>query len=531
MKKNIVFSKEARDKVKKGVNVMADAVGVTLGIRGRNVLISEAIEANYGLHQLPIKITKDGISVARKINLDDTIENVGILLLREASQKSADQSGDGTTSTIVLARSIVNEGLKEIDAGANSMEIKKGIDDAVKQVVEDLKRQSTPVNDDLEKIRNVAMVSANNDTLIGDLIAEAYAKIGSTGVISIEESAFTKTEVKISDGFEFKEGYVSPYFITDQGKGICELDSPFILLYDKKINAWSAIEGIVIAAMKEGRPLVIVCEDCEGEALAALSINNAQKKISVCVIKAPFFADVRREAMEDLAALTSATYVSDLKGLSLKNVTIKHLGSARKAKITKDSTVIIGGEKDVDTQTDLLNNLKMNLTQAKDDNEKEIIKNRIARLEGGIAVITIGGNTEVEMKERADRADDAVRATRSSCEEGYLAGGGTAFIRCEVAIAARASKDFQKGQEIISKVLSAPLEQICHNAGVDFPEVLSKVRQATGNVGYNAQTERVEDLVAAGIIDATKVLRCAITNAASVAGLILTAECMIVDSY
>lgn len=531
MKKNIVFSKEARDKVKIGANILADAVSVTLGSSGKNVLISNAIESNYGLHQLPIRITKDGISVAEQVKVDDVVENVGVLLLREASKKSADQSGDGTTSTIVLARAILNEGLEAINAGFNSMELKRGIDDAVGQVIEELKRTSIPVGDDIEKIRNVATVSANNDSSIGDLIAEAFAKIGKDGVISVEESTGVKTEVKISDGFEFDRGYISPYFINDQGKGLCEFNDPYILLYEKTISSWSAIEGVVLAVMKENRPLVIICEDVDGEALAALSINNAQKKIQVCAVKSPFFGDVRREAMEDLAALTSATYISEIKGIALKNVSVKQLGTCRKIKISKDTTVVIGGDKDLEAQTELLNTLKMNLVDAKEDREKTIIQNRIARLEGGIAILSIGGPTEVEMKERLDRADDAVRATKSSCEEGVNAGGGTAFIRCEIAINARASKDFQAGQEIVQRALKAPLTQICLNAGVDPKEVINDVTISDGTIGYNAQTGKIEDLMESGIIDATKVLRCAITNAASVAGLILTSECMIVEGY
>jgi chaperonin GroEL len=531
MKRDPIFGKEARDKIKEGVDTLAKAVSVTLGIRGKNVVICEAVETGYGLQQLPPRLTKDGVTGARQVKMEDLEKNVGVMLLREAAEKTVFMAGDGTTTTVVLAAAIVNEGINAIDAGLNSMEIKRGIDNAVLQVVELLKAQSTPVSGNIEKIRNVATVSANNDSSIGDLIAQAYEKIGEDGVIALEESKGLKTEIKISEGFEFDTGYISPYFINRPGKMICEFENPYILLFEKKIISWKSIESIVVQTMNEGRPLVIICEDIEGEALAALSINNAQKKISVCAVKAPFFDIVRTEAMEDLSALTGATYLSDVKGVKLENATVRHLGTCKSIKVSKENTVIVGGDKDDSKHTELLNELKMNLTQAKEEREKTIIQNRIARLEGGIAVLSIGGVTEVEMKERMDRADDAVRATKSACEEGFLPGGGTAFLRCEIAIDGRESKSFQAGQEIVQSVLAAPLTQICINAGIEPTHIVNQVMFETGAMGYNAQTEKVENLIQSGIIDATKVLRCAITNAASVAGLILTMECMLADRY
>lgn len=528
MKKNILFSKEARDKVQIGANLIADAVSVTLGPQGRNVLISESYLHDYDLRSFPIRATKDGVSVARCVKSEDQIENVGVLLLREASEKTMLQAGDGTTTTVVLARAILNEGLKLVDAGANPMELKKGIDAAVAQVVEQIKAMAVPVNGDIEKVRQIATIAANNDSSIGDLIADTFMKIGFDGVIDIEEAKSVNTEIKLIDGFTFDKGWLSPMFITNPSKQECELMEPYILLYDRNITTMKQIIPILNQVASESKPLVIICDDVDGEALAFLAVNTAQRKIQACAIRAPFIGEQKRELMEDLAAATGATFTTDLKGVAIENLKITHLGKAQKIIVSKEKTTIINGEKNKAEFRELYNNLKMNAVDAKSDEEKQQIEARIARLTGSVAVIMVGAATEVEMKEKKDRVDDSIRAAKSAMAEGYVPGGGTAFIRA-ISNLAPPTDDYKKGYLLLGSILNAPLNQICLNAGVK-DKLLEVIAESGYNIGYNAKTNKVEDLVASGVIDPVKVLRCSLQNAASVAGVVLTAEAMIVDS-
>jgi chaperonin GroEL len=562
MKKNILFGKEARDKVKKGVNIIADAVAVTLGSNGRNVIISNSQVIDYGLYNFPVLVTKDGVTVARHIQLEDTTEDVGARMMKQASEKTMQQAGDGTTTTIVLARAIVNEGFALIEQGSNPMELKKGIDKAVEYVVEELKKQAIPIGDDFEKIKHIATVSANNDSSIGDLIAGAFEKIGKSGIIDIEESKSTLTEIKISDGFKFDKGWLIPSFITNPAKNECELIEPYILLYDKNISLIKNIAPILEKVVKERKPILIICDDMDGEALAYIAVNVAKKNISACVVKSPFFGNAKRELMEDLAAVTGATFISDIKGVGIENASLNHLGFAKKIVVSKDETIIINGDKNEHEFEELHNNLQMNLTQAKGDEEKEKIETRIARLTGSVAVISVGAPTETEMRERKDRVDDAIRAVKSAISEGFIIGGGAAFLRIKPKIKAVAinidelpndisgedaikiynqtgflfkdsheiERKVTEGEMVIFSILKSPLSQICKNAGVDESEIISKVSNENGNMGYNAKTDKIENLIDAGIIDPVKVLRCCLQNAASVATMILTAECMVVDS-
>lgn len=534
MNKKTKYGADARQNILAGVKKIVDAIKVTLGPMGRNVVIAQSMVVDYGVHSLPIRVTKDGVSVAHAFDIDDPFEKPGVLLVKEACQKTVDQCGDGTTTCAVLLEAIASEGINLIEGGANPMELKNGIDAAVKYVVEELSKMAIPITGDVEKIRQIATVSANNDSSIGDLIAEAFKKIGDDGVIDIEASKSTKTEIKLSDGLKVDRGWISPYFINNPGKQICEYEDPLILLYDKRIIHHTQIQLAMQIAAQQQKPVLIICEDVDEEGLAFLNMNVVKGIIRVCAIKAPGFADSRREQMEDIAILTGASYMSDLKGLDIKKIQLSNFGNARKVICSKDETIIIGGESDKVSLEHLLNELRMNLAQAKTEEDKFPIEKRIARLTGGVAVIHVGGATETEMKERLDRFDDAVRATKSALQEGFVPGAGTAFLKVTKILHPKKT-DFNAGFDIIMSVLPTPLKQICSNAGVASDTTLKNVddenRMKGGNdFGYNAKTNKVEDLVQSGVIDPAKVLRCALQNAASAASMILTCEAEIVDT-
>lgn len=522
MNKKTLYGSEARAKILEGVKKIVAAISPTLGPSGRNICISQSIVVDYGVHSLPVHITKDGVTVARAFDLDEPMEKPGVLLVKEACQKTVDQAGDGTTTCAVLLEAIAIEGIKLVEQGANPMQLKKEIDNAVEYVVSELQKMAIPVKGNIERIRQIATVSANNDSSIGDKIAEAYEKIGEEGVIDIVQSTGTKTEVKTTDGFKFDNGWISPYFINNKQKQVTEFGEPYILLYDKRITHHSQFENILTQIVPSGRPVLIICEDADEEGLAVLAMNNINQKGGlvgrVCIVKAPF-GENRFQNMEDIATLTGGTFFSDRKGLDIKKAKLNELGIAQKAIITKDETIIIGGKSNKKELENLLNELRMNLTQAKNEDEKSPIEKRIARLTGGIAVIHVGAATETEMKERLDRFDDSVRATKAAIEEGFLPGAGTAFLSIE-----------NTGSKIIDAILDAPIKQICANAGVESDEKIKFIRGKKSTIGYNAKTDKIEDLIESGIIDPAKVLRCALQNAASAAGMILTCEAEICDT-
>lgn len=521
MLKKTLYGPEARAKLLSGVKKIAAAVKVTLGPMGRNVLISQSMVIDYGIHNLPIHVTKDGYTTTRAFEInDDPFEQAGVLMIKEAAQKSVDQAGDGTTTTVVLAEAIVAKAIDAIDAGGNPVELKRSIDKGVQEVVEQLKQMAIPIKGNNDRIRQIATISANNDSEMGNLIADAFEKIGEEGIIDLEAGQSVNTEIRIADGYKWDKSWVSPHFINNKEKQICEFEDPFILLYDKKITHHTQIVRALelVIGSKTGRPLLIVCEDATEEGLATLAINNLQGRIKVCVVKAPEFNEKRRESMEDIALLTGASYISDINGIDIKVMEFDHLGHAKKVLVTKDETVIIGGDGDRSGVESLLNELKMNIAIAKNEDESALIERRIAKLKGGVAVISVGAATETEMKEKLDRFDDAVRAVKAALSEGYIVGGGTAFLRIKTS------------NDIINSVLSAPLHQICSNAGVDANKIVEYVKTLDGNKGYNAKTNRFQDLIEDGVIDPAKVLRCAITNAASVAGMIITTEALICDT-
>jgi len=528
MNKKTKYGSEARKNILSGVNKIVAAIKPTLGPMGRNVCISQSMVVDYGVHSLPISITKDGVTVARAFDLDDPFEKPGVLLVKEACQKTVDEAGDGTTTCAVLLEAIATEGIRLIDEGANPMELKRGIDDAVKFVVQELNKMATPIKGNVEKIRQIATVSANNDSSIGDLIAEAFATIGDEGIIDIEASKSTKTEIKLSDGFKLDKGWVSPYFINNAGKQICEFEDPLILLYDKRIIHHTQIITAMEIIMQQQRPLLIICEDADEEGLAFLNMNVVKGAFRCCAVKSPGFYDSKREQMEDIAILTGANYMSDLKGLDIKKIQLSDFGKAKKVIVSKEETVIIGGESNKGSLENLLNELRMNLAQAKTEDEKSPIEKRIARLTGGIAVIQVGGATETEMKERLDRFDDAVLATKAAISEGYVPGAGTSFIR--INLMPIQTKENDKSLVVILSALQKPLIQICENAGVSGEEKLTLILSEERNIGYNAKTNKIEDLVESGVIDPVKVLRCALQNAASAASMILTCEAEICDT-
>ena len=510
MSKMIFFDIEARNKMKKGVDTLANAVKVTLGPKGRNVVI----EKKFGAPQ----VTKDGVTVAKEIELEDPIENMGAQMVKEVASKTADIAGDGTTTATVLAQAIIGEGLKMVAAGANPMDLKRGIDKAVSLVVENLRSQSQTVGNDSKKIQQVATISANNDETIGKLIAEAFAKVGKEGVITVEEAKGTDTTVDVVEGMQFDRGYVSPYFVTNSEKMEAELQNPYILIYDKKISAMKDILHILEKVAQTGRPLLIIAEDLEGEALATLVVNKLRGTIKVAAVKAPGFGDRRKEMLQDIAILTAGIVVSEEQGYKLENADLTYLGQAASVTIDKDNTVVVGGK-----------GKKVDIT-ARVNREK--LQERLAKLAGGVAVLYVGAATEVEMKEKKDRVDDALHATRAAVEEGIVPGGGVAYIRAVASLDAKVKgqlADEQTGMQIVRRALEEPMRTLTANAGIDGSIVVQRIKEGKGDFGFNARTETYENLFKAGVIDPTKVSRVALENAASIAGMLLTTECVIAD--
>ncbi len=524
MAKQIFFDIEARNKMKKGVDILANAVKVTLGPKGRNVVI----EKKFGAPQ----VTKDGVTVAKEIELDDPIENMGAQMVKEVASKTADIAGDGTTTATVLAQSIISEGLKMVAAGANPMDLKRGIDKAVSLVVANLKSQSQTVGNDSKKIQQVASISANNDETIGKLIAEAFAKVGKEGVITVEEAKGTDTTVDVVEGMQFDRGYISPYFVTNSEKMEVELQNPYILIYDKKIAAMKDILQILEKVAQSGRPLLIIAEDLEGEALATLVVNKLRGTLKVAAVKAPGFGDRRKEMLTDIAILTAGTVISEEQGFKLENADLTYLGQASSITIDKDNTTVVGGKgKKVDI-TARVNQIKAQVENTTSDYDKEKLQERLAKLAGGVAVLYIGAATEMEMKEKKDRVDDALHATRAAVEEGIVPGGGVAYIRAIDALEAKVRgqiEDEQTGMQIVRRALEEPMRTLTANAGIDGSIVVQKIKEGKGDFGFNARTEVYENLFKAGVIDPTKVSRVALENAASIAGMLLTTECVIAD--
>lgn len=519
MNKQTIYGKDARQKMADGIEKISKAVCCTLGPAGRCVMISQSAVIDYGVHSLPIEISKDGYKVAMRFELQDHFEKAGILLVKEAAQKSVDQSGDGTTTTVLLLNAIVKKGIELVNSGSNPMELKRDLDKAIIDAIDQLKAIATPIRGDINKIRQIATISANNDPEIGNMIANAYEKIGDEGIIDLEAGQSVETEIKIADGYKWDKSWVSPLFINNKEKQICEFDNPFILLYSNRITHHTQMQRALELTMASGRPMLIVCEDAADEGLAFLAMNNIQQRIRCCVVKAPAFADQRREEMEDLALLTGGSYISDIRGINIKEIELENLGQAKKVIVTKEETIIIGGNGNKAEIENFVNELRMNLAQAKNEDEKAPIEKRIAKMKGGVAVIQVGAATETEMKEKLDRFDDSVRAVKAAISEGFIVGGGTALLRVKTK------------NEIIQSILEAPFIQICENAGVNVKDKLEQVKFAVNkNWGYNAKTDSIEDLIESGVIDPLKVLKCALINAASCAGSIITTECLIADT-
>lgn len=529
MVKIILTGSEARQKVKKGLDIVCNVAKGTLGVQGKNVLVKRSYMSTqgYGMVHYPTISTNDGVSIIRHLTLTDAVENMGADLVKEAAEKTMQQAGDSTTSCAVLLQVLVDEGLKMIEGGANPAELKRGIEAAVLHMVGELKKISVPINGDIEKICQVATISANNDQVLGRLIADAFEQIGMDGIIDMAEAKGVTTEIKTAKGFKFDKGFISPYFIRNTAKNDCEFINPLILLYDKKISQMKQIEDILNIAMSENRPLLIIADDCDGEALAGLVANR--EVVKTVVVRAPEYGDKKREAMEDIAILTGGTFISDEKGNGLKSFQSNNFGQATKVIVTKDETIIIGGKSNDESLETLLSELNTTKNEL-EGKEKEEIEKRIAKLKGGVAVLYVGANTDIEMKEKWDRIDDAIRATKSAIAEGYIPGGGTAFLHCPRYIDGKDITDFDKGFQIVYIASRSILNQICINAGVDFEPIYKKVLAGKGNIGYNAKTNVVEDLVKAGVIDATKSLRCAFENSASAACIILNMESLICDS-
>jgi chaperonin GroEL len=524
MAKQIFFDIEGRNKMKKGVDILANAVKVTLGPKGRNVVI----EKKFGAPA----VTKDGVTVAKEIELEDPIENMGAQMVKEVASKTADIAGDGTTTATVLAQAIISEGLKMVAAGANPMDLKRGIDKAVSLVVANLKSQSQTVGSDSKKIQQVATISANNDETIGKLIAEAFAKVGKEGVITVEEAKGTDTTVDVVEGMQFDRGYISPYFVTNSEKMEAELQNPYILIYDKKISAMKDILHILEKVAQSGRPLLIIAEDLEGEALATLVVNKLRGTLKVAAVKAPGFGDRRKEMLTDIAILTAGTVISEEQGYKLENADLTYLGQASSVTIDKDNTTIVGGKGKKSDITARVNQIKAQVENTTSDYDKEKLQERLAKLAGGVAVLYIGAATEVEMKEKKDRVDDALHATRAAVEEGIVPGGGVAYIRALDALEAKVRgqiEDEQTGMQIIRRALEEPMRTLTSNAGIDGSIVVQKIKEGKGDFGFNARTETYENMFKAGVIDPTKVSRVALENAASIAGMLLTTECVIAD--
>jgi chaperonin GroEL len=524
MAKQLYFDIDARNKMKRGVDVLANAVKVTLGPKGRNVVL----EKKFGAPS----ITKDGVTVAKEIELEDPIENMGAQMVKEVASKTADIAGDGTTTATVLAQSIISEGLKMVAAGANPMDLKRGIDKAVALVVENLKKQSQTVGNDSNKIQQVASISANNDETIGKLIAEAFTKVGKEGVITVEEAKGTDTTVDVVEGMQFDRGYISPYFVTNSEKMEAELQNPYILIYDKKISAMKDILHILEKVAQGGRPLLIIAEDLEGEALATLVVNKLRGTIKVAAVKAPGFGDRRKEMLTDISILTGGTVISEELGHKLEGADLASLGQAASVTIDKDNTTIVGGKGKKEDIAGRVNQIKAQLENTTSDYDKEKLQERLAKLAGGVAVLYIGAATEMEMKEKKDRVDDALHATRAAVEEGIVPGGGVAYIRAIEALESKVKgqiADEQTGMAIVRRALEEPLRILTANAGIDGSIVVQKVKEGKADYGFNARTEEYENLFAAGVIDPTKVSRVALENAASIAGMLLTTECVVAD--
>ncbi len=523
MAKEIKFDIEARDSLKKGVDALANAVKVTLGPKGRNVILDKAYGAPH--------ITKDGVSVAKEIELENAIENMGAQLVKEVASKTNDDAGDGTTTATVLAQSIIGVGLKNVTAGANPMDLKRGIDKAVARVVENLREQAVEVGNDLKKIENVAKISANGDETIGKLIAEAMEKVSKEGVITVEEAKGTDTYVDVVEGMQFDRGYISPYFVTDTENMEVQYDEPLVLIHDKKISAIKDLLPILEKGVQTGKPLLIIAEDIDSEALTTLVVNRLRGSLKIAAVKAPGFGDRRKEMLEDIAILTGGTVISDEKGLTLEAATLEMLGSAEKITIDKDTTTIVNGAGEKDAISNRISQIRSQIEKTTSDYDREKLQERLAKLAGGVAVLYVGAPSEVEMKEKKDRVEDALSATRAAVEEGTVPGGGVAYIRAAEALASIEAEndDELTGIEIVKRAIEEPLRQIVQNAGKEGAVVVQKVREGKGDFGYNARNEKFENLYETGVIDPTKVTRVALENAASIAGMFLTTECVITE--
>ncbi|WP_289226072.1 chaperonin GroEL [uncultured Bacteroides sp.] len=523
MAKEILFNIDARDQLKKGIDTLANAVKVTLGPKGRNVIIEKKFGAPH--------ITKDGVTVAKEVELADAYQNTGAQLVKEVASKTGDDAGDGTTTATVLAQAIVAEGLKNVTAGASPMDIKRGIDKAVAKVVDSIKGQAETVGDNYDKIEQVASVSANNDPVIGKLIADAMRKVSKDGVITIEEAKGTDTTIGVVEGMQFDRGYLSAYFVTNTEKMECEMEKPYILIYDKKISNLKDFLPILEPAVQTGRPLLVIAEDVDSEALTTLVVNRLRSQLKICAVKAPGFGDRRKEMLEDIAVLTGGVVISEEKGLKLEQATIEMLGTADKVTVSKDNTTIVNGAGDKENIKERCEQIKAQIVATKSDYDKEKLQERLAKLSGGVAVLYVGAASEVEMKEKKDRVDDALRATRAAIEEGIVPGGGVAYIRALDALEGFKGDNVDEttGIDIIKRAIEEPLRQIVANAGKEGAVVVQKVREGKADFGYNARTDVYENLHAAGVVDPAKVTRVALENAASVAGMFLTTECVIVE--
>jgi chaperonin GroEL len=523
MAKDIKFDIEARDGLKRGVDALANAVKVTLGPKGRNVIIGKSFGGP--------NVTKDGVTVAKEIELKDPLENMGAQMVKEVASKTNDLAGDGTTTATVLAQSIVKEGLKNVAAGANPMDLKRGIDKAVDAIVADLAKQAQVVGSDSEKIKQIASISANNDEVIGDLIATAFGKVGKEGVITVEEAKGTDTYVDVVEGMQFDRGYLSPYFVTNPEKMEVELERPYILLYDKKVSSLKELLPILEPVAQSGKPLLIIAEDVDGEALSTLVVNKLRGALKIAAVKAPGFGDRRKAMLEDIAILTGGTVIAEESGYTLENTTLEMLGTAEKVTIDKDNTTLVNGAGTADMIKNRVNQIKGQMESTTSDYDKEKLQERLAKLAGGVAVLYVGAASEVEMKEKKDRVDDALHATRAAVEEGIVAGGGVALLRAKSVLdkIKADNADEATGIQIVSRAVESPLRTIVENAGLEGSVVVAKVAEGKANFGYNAKTDEYVDMLKAGIIDPKKVTRVALENAASVAGMILTTECALVD--
>jgi len=523
MAKDIKFDIEARDGLKRGVDALADAVKVTLGPKGRNVIISKS----FGAPQ----VTKDGVTVAKEIEIDDAHENMGAQMVKEVASKTKDLAGDGTTTATVLAQAIVKEGLKNVASGANPMDLKRGIDKAVSSITSDLESQSQEVGNSSEKIKQVAAISANNDDTIGELISQAFGKVGKEGVITVEEAKGMETYVDVVEGMQFDRGYLSPYFVTDSDKMIADLENPYILLFDKKISNLQEILPILEPVAQSGRPLLIIAEDVDGQALATLVVNKLRGGLKIAAVKAPGFGDRRKAMLEDIAILTGGTVISEERGFTLENADLSMLGTAETVTVDKDNTTIVNGSGDAEAIKARVNQIKAQIETTTSDYDKEKLQERLAKLAGGVAVLYVGAASEVEMKEKKDRVDDALHATRAAVEEGIVAGGGVALVRAKAVLEKLTTENLDEttGVQIVNKAIEAPLRTIVENAGGEGSVVINKVLEGKKDFGYDAKSEEYVDMLKAGIIDPKKVTRIALENAASVAGMILTTECALID--